>query len=576
MNNASDELSLLWPNGKKRQFRQNANASLIADLNLNPVIRALSRSGIDERLTRAILLDMCQDANVIRYRQAIISDLIDNEALIEKLDLVLQMILDLEAYLTIPQWQDNTLRRLAWRLSELENYVNCLDKLHHTLQDSQFTLKSEGLTQLQARVRAMVEESTFQMLRSELPELIPKLRSVVSVTVGINLDDEMRPLSAVLLSFHTTPFRGESLMKRLFRRNQPDEYTGAGTLHDARDLNVGGARFEVELNDRSSPFMPALFRDLSILLDDTSRPIVTALKKYTQISSAFLISLKQELAFYLGSTQLIIDLQRSGLPLCQPEILPADDRHASIEEIYNLNLALMLRGRQENLSDEVIRNDVLFADQGRIYILTGPNQGGKTTYTQAVGLAQILAQAGLHVPAQSASISPVDAIFTHFATEERPDLEAGRLGEEARRLNQIFQQATPHSLILMNESLSSTSASESLYIAREVIGAIRILGARAIFATHLHELAAQCAEINEEIYGDSLIQSVVSRVQIVQNEAGNVIKRTYKITPGPPMSRSYAVELASRYGISLAQIETRLRERGVITSGAEPGATADQ
>jgi DNA mismatch repair ATPase MutS len=231
-----------------------------------------------------------------------------------------------------------------------------------------------------------------------------------------------------------------------------------------------------------------------------------------------------------------------------------------MRDLYNLNLALHLSANQSDLSREMVTNEVNFDDSGRIFILTGPNRGGKTTYTQAVGIAQILMQAGMYVPAAQARMSPVDGIFTHFAAEEKPDEEAGRLGEESKRLSEIFAQATRHSLILMNESLASTSAGESLYLARDIVRVMRMLGARVIFATHLHELAADADAINAETPGDSEVVSLVSMVSV----DGNGARRTYKIVPSPPMGMSYAREIASRYGISFDQLTAALRARRAI------------
>ncbi|MBZ0288083.1 MAG: DNA mismatch repair protein MutS, partial [Anaerolineae bacterium] len=145
-----------------------------------------------------------------------------------------------------------------------------------------------------------------------------------------------------------------------------------------------------------------------------------------------------------------------------------------------------------------------------MFIITGPNQGGKTTHIQAIALAQVLFQAGLYVPGCSARISPVDGIYTHFPVEERPSAEAGRFGEEAQRLSEIFAQATRHSLILLNESLSSTAPGESLYLARDIVRCFRLLGVRAAYTTHMHELAANLDEYNMQTPGDSKVVSLVA------------------------------------------------------------------
>jgi len=213
----------------------------------------------------------------------------------------------------------------------------------------------------------------------------------------------------------------------------------------------------------------------------------------------------------------------------------------------------------------IITNDIRFGPAGHILILTGPNRGGKTTYIQGVGLVHILAQAGLRVPGSEAVISPLDQIFTHFPLEEKPESNAGRFGEEAIRLGQIFGQVTRHSLVLLNESLSSTSFSESLYLAQDLVKILRRVGTRAIYSTHLHELAERIDALNDSVPGDSRIISVVSSpIEPDGQTDGEGVNRTYRLEVRPPLGQSYAREIAARYGISYQQLEEVLSERGVL------------
>jgi DNA mismatch repair ATPase MutS len=221
----------------------------------------------------------------------------------------------------------------------------------------------------------------------------------------------------------------------------------------------------------------------------------------------------------------------------------------------------------------MVTNPVTFdRARGRVWVLTGPNRGGKTTYTRAVGLAQVLFQAGLYVPASSARLSPVDAIFTHFPTREdiRPGL--GRLDAESVRLAAIFRQATPRSLILLNEALAGTSALEALDLARGLVRGLRLLGARAIYVTHLHELAAGVDEINATTSGDGTVASLVAGAGDDEDPtASGSQRRTYHIRPGPPRGVSFAAEIAEQHGISFAQLAKLLRERQVVPdSAADP------
>jgi DNA mismatch repair ATPase MutS len=233
-------------------------------------------------------------------------------------------------------------------------------------------------------------------------------------------------------------------------------------------------------------------------------------------------------------------LRAGGVACCIPEAAPLEERVIEIEGLVSAALALR---------DTPVASAADFGPAGRIAILTGPNSGGKTTYLRSVGLAVALFQAGLMVPGQRARISPVDAIYTHF-----PTLESrfhGRLADEALRLREILRAATRHSLVLLNETFSSTAAAEAVYLAQELLAALRAIGARVVYATHLSELAGQMEEIEKLADGDCRLFSLVAGV--VVNEAGESAP-TYQIMRGLPHGRSYARDIARKHGISLEQI----------------------
>ena len=180
---------------------------------------------------------------------------------------------------------------------------------------------------------------------------------------------------------------------------------------------------------------------------------------------------------------------------------------------------------------------------------------------------QALAQVGMYVPAEEASISIADGIFTHFPLEEKADQSTGRLGEEAVRLNEIAEQISEQSLVLLNESLSSTSFGESLYIAGDFVKALSVLGCRVVFATHLHELADQIDEINDSVAGRSRLKSIVALAEEIpsgKKRGDGQAKRLYKIVRAPPRGRSYEMEIARKHHISFEQVMEKFRNRGVI------------
>lgn len=246
--------------------------------------------------------------------------------------------------------------------------------------------------------------------------------------------------------------------------------------------------------------------------------------------------------------------EKKGFTLSKAQVLPAENRLTEARGLYNIKLAIKAVTDDKDLkAEDIVTNRFEFNDDARIYILTGPNRGGKTTITQAVGLAYLFAQNGIYVPASAMSLSPADNIFTHFPADENDTVDLGRLGEESKRLAEIFSSATEKSLLLLNESLATTNVSEGLYIAKDVIKAMRYLGVRCIFNTHMHDLARNLDEINNVIEGDSKIESMVTGV-----ENG---RRSFKIFIAPPQGVSYAKDIAVKYGVTFENIKNEIDTR---------------
>jgi DNA mismatch repair ATPase MutS len=168
-------------------------------------------------------------------------------------------------------------------------------------------------------------------------------------------------------------------------------------------------------------------------------------------------------------------------------------------------------------------------------------------------MAQAMMQLGLFVPAKSATISPVDAIFTHFPTGADDTIDKGRLGEECARLGEIFDKVTSHSLVLLDESLSSTGSYEASYIAAEVLAGFSCARCRTLFSTHLHELSAMIDDINARCAaeGGAPIDTLVAGI-----DEG---KRSFKIYRAKPDGKSYARDIADKYGLSHDSIMAKVR-----------------
>lgn len=552
--------------------QKGVSKSTARDLGWPSILAVLGLSEQYQDAQEALLLNLTTDLQTIQYRQDVLDDFLAHPGFTEQVKEILPLIESLSFYKGLGTVDSATnLQEVTWRLGELESIVACVLGLHQALSQVDGGVQSVGLKALFTHIQKFEADATFQNLVEELPSMLEEIRAVKSITIGVNLDGQLRPVEATLVSVNKAYYGESNFLSRLLGGSKAP-LTGIAPLHSVPGLRpegknaagvpiVQGERLEIK------PRMVPLLRDLADALDKVCVPILKSLRQYMDINGRFFANLHHDFLFYLTAVRLITKVRELGLPICRPEIVPVEARLFQVEALYNLNLALHLSASHSaaDVQQTVVGNDVNMDENGRVFILTGPNQGGKTTYIQAIGLAQVLAQAGLYVPGKQARISPVDAILTHFPVEERLESGTGRFGDEARRLGDIFSQATRHSLLLLNESLASTSFGESFYLAQDLARIMRRMGVRAVFATHIHELAAGVAEINEKEPGDSVVISIVaSRIDPEEDGTSpskSVTRRSYQIKPGPPMGKSYARELARRYGISYDQLSDMLNDR---------------
>ena len=505
------DFSLLYPSDALRPaIRHPWEENTVEDLGIEQLAWDLSIDNKYHDAIASILLELCPAIDTITYRQEILQDFLNFPAVSAGLQEMLPTLSKLRTY-SEAHSDKAPLPETLGRLTELNTYITCVRKLQAILGEADSGPRSRGLAGLRLCLARLAEDATFLSLEKGLPDLLAKLNTVPSITIGINLDSELMPVEATLLAIHDKPFRDKTLFGQLIgKMNGQNPQHGIGPMHAVPNLMVGDGSRLVTIPTRADPIMVPLFRDLYEILRAVLTPVMQALKQYAQVNARLLIQLEAEIAFYLGALAFIRRMQAGGLPVCAPQATRIEERICSIQGLYNLILALRQMDSGVGSAAAIVLNDVDFGPAGRIFILTGPNQGGKTVFTQAVGLAQVLFQAGLFVPAEAACMSPVDGIFTHFATLEKTGAGLGRLAEEARRLNEIFHAISDQSLVLLNESLSSTSPGESLYLARDIVHALRLFGVRAIFATHLHELAEGVDAINAEVQGDSRVLSLVA------------------------------------------------------------------
>lgn len=502
------------------------------DLGISELVDALTTDRRYAPFVRQTLGALISDTQIIAWRQAVLADFLANPALVEAINTLLPQISSLRyGSAQLGQHRRSLLLETSDRLAELDLYLQMAETLYTALQAAQ--LHSEALITLRANLAALIADTTFATLRDELPTLRAPLENIKSLTIGVNLNHQMQPESAVLIAVNGHKL-GEpvGLLDRLIgtRQNPETEESGLAALHP---VNA----------DRELRMFDPLFQDLDRLMVATAQPIARALTRYVRVSTKPLLMLEFDLAFYSCAAALIRRLEQRGIHFCRPQIAPRETRQADVVGLMNMSLAL-------RSTAQPVASPMQFDDTGRIAVLTGPNSGGKTTYVQSVGLAHILFQAGLWLPAKSATLSPVDQILTHFPALETQ--QQGRLAEEAERLRDVLQRATVHSLVLLNETFSSTSAGEAQYLAQDVLSALCAIGVRAVFATHLTELADHFSEI--EAYVSTPKSTLYSLVAGIHLTDDGHVSATYAIQRGKPLGRSYAQEIARRYGISFDQI----------------------
>ena len=559
------KFSLFYPQNTERNF-QLLSDEAVNDLSLEFIVDALTEVNAEKPHLMGLMRQIPSDPEVIRYRRDIFEDFLRFPKLREAMS---ELVLKLTDLRDLERFQKDTDMSSLWslinRLREIDDYISCITMIKDVLSDMDVT--SSGMRELKEMVTNIPIESGFDELKADIDDMMTRAQRLKSITIGVNLDNLLRPEAAGVVALNDTKFTDSGLMSRfmVFSDKKDAIHKGAdigegGKFHSANPpINgiikgaatftnaINGTHIETSTVTGKDPLSNNLRRVVTDMMRRTVNDIKSTIKKHVDFSGYSLINLMPEITFFIRWAELTEKITETGMPMCKPEILDYDCRNCSFKEIYNLKLAINKANGEEI---NIISNDFDFNDKHRIYILTGPNRGGKTIFTQAVGLAMVMAQWGVYVPAAEAKISPCDNIFTHFPADENDTVDLGRLGEESQRLSKIFEIATRHSLMLLNESLATTSVAEGVFIAKDVVRAMRYLGTRAIFNTHMHDLATSLDMINNEVEGDSIAESLITGVHDGE--------RSFKVSIAPPQGVSYAADIAKKYGVTFDQIKKEI------------------
>lgn len=484
----------------------------------------------------------CDEA-VIRFRQQMFSDLLRLPEICDTLQQILPVLCDITELRRLGAGQEETSGgSYLYSITEIELYVSLIDTIHRGFAPISDKLESEALTRLWQFVRELAESDYYRELNGKLSELAARMHEVRSVTVGVNLDAQLRPESAGVLSVNAERFHSGTTLDKILRMSfRRDAMTCIAALSPLAGKGQSDNRREA----LGSAFLGA-FEEIFRSSVRGWRAVVSA---YVLENTDFLLRMMPEIGFVTTAVTLCRRLADRGCALTFPTLRPMADKVLSATGLYNPDVALRTDG-------EMVKNDFAFDDVTKIFVITGPNRGGKSVHTVAVGLCQAMAQLGLPVAADACEISPADRILLHFPEGADDTIDKGRLGEECARLRRMFEEMTGDSLLLLDESLSSTGAYEATYIAADVLRGFGQAGCRCVFSTHLHDLAAEVETLSRESVtaGGVGMDTLVAEVRADGT-------RSFRVVRAKPDGRSYARDIAEKYGLGAEQIR-RMTEKG--------------
>jgi len=471
-------------------------AALIQDLELNTLLQTMAQG--DEFLfnvAKQAVLSSLHDLGDIRYRQDVLNDCLRHP------DVVRQIY-------QIPIEAKNNLHRswmgiftsyptgiLSGAREMLEMFVGLLKVLKRIADEHAEEFESEGFRRFFAMIQQELDDDYFAVIEEHLKEL--KFRGGVLLSAELGKGNE-----GANYVLRRTNHDNRNWIKRIFARKSP---VYSFTLHPRDEA---GARALGELRDRGINLVASTVAQSADHIDN------------------FLKTLQRELAFYIGCLNLAEQLAQIGESVSMPELAVAGERQHSFTGLYDVCLALTMKGK-------VVGNDVN-ADDKDLVVITGANQGGKSTFLRSIGLAQLMMQCGMFVPAESFCANICPSLFTHYKREEDASMKSGKFDEELSRMSNIVDALTPNSMILFNESFAATNDREGSEIARQIVSALLEKRIKVFFVTHLYEFAHG---IYDQRIGDALF------LRAERQADGN---RTFRLKEGEPLETSYGEDLYYR------------------------------
>jgi DNA mismatch repair protein MutS len=483
-----------------------------ADLNLDRVLAAMTAGREQYRLKPFFFAPLHQVADV-HYRHEVLHDLEKAEVL-ESIGRFAGSMRSMRERLAQAEKLHYEPQKQSWFLDAVETYCEAVRSLAADLAER--APSSRGLQGLRDYLAGYATSERFTSLVAETRALKDALAGVryairisgarVTVSNGAGEADYRAEVEETFARF-----RQGAVRSHLAR------------LPDYADMD----HVEAKILDGVAYLHPEVFRaraDFCV--------------RHRDYLDATIGRFDREVQFYLAYLEMAGRLSDAGLSFCYPHV-----SSRSKEIVADQTFDIALASKLVNQGGTVVGNDFYLAGAERVLVVSGPNNGGKTTFARTFGQLHYLASLGLLVPGRKARLFLPDRIFTHFEREEDIETLRGKFDDELVWVHEILERATPDSVIVMNESFNSTSLTDALFVGTEVMRQILELGCLGVYVTFVEEIA-------------SLSEATVSLVsQIVPD---NPAKRTFKVIRMPADGRAYAWAIAAKYGLSYERLMERI------------------
>jgi hypothetical protein len=466
--------------------------ALTQDLELDTLLRAMADGDafLCDVARHALFAGLQNDVDTILYRQAILQDCLKNPAVVRALyDIAVEAI---EA-------------KQKQRLGIFSNHPSAV--LHGAINLMQ--MFTGILRRLRTIARAHVGQCESEAFRALFEALQKELSDEYLAGIQNHLDQ---------LQFRTGVLVSAALGKGNVGKNYVLRQPGAqGWVQRLLGKRPPAFSFRIHPRDEGGA------RALSELRARGIHLAANALAQSADHILNFFQMLRVELAFYVGCLNLYGRLAAKGEPVCFPRPAPMGERRHRFSGLYDVCLALHLERR--------LVGNTVGADRKSLMIITGANQGGKSSFLRSIGLAQLMMQCGMFVGAESFDAELCTGLFTHYRREEDTTMQSGKFDEELARLSDIVDNVSPHSMLLFNESFAATNEREGSEIARQIVSAFLEKRIKVFFVTHLYDFA-------RGFFDRRLEDAIFLRAERLPDGT-----RTFRLVEGEPLETGYGEDL---------------------------------